>query len=59
MVLVSTKVHAAEHAAARREAKTMRELKIQMGPLFYFDMPLVLTTLEALLVQSTNLLVVK
>ena len=48
-----------ERAAVRRDAKTLQQLKIQMGSLFYFDKPLVLTTLGTLLVQSVNLLLVK
>ena len=45
-----------EYAAAWREAETLRELRISVGPVFYFDKPLVLTVIEAMLVQSANLL---
>ena len=45
-----------EYAAALREIETLRVLRMRVGPVFYFDKPLVLTVIEAMLVQSANLL---
>ena len=45
-----------EYAAVMRGAEALRELRIQMGSVFYFDKALVLTVIEAMFLQSANLL---
>ena len=40
-----------------REIGSMREVRIQAGSTFYYDMTLVLTVFEVVLVQSVNLLI--
>ena len=40
-----------------RESKSMKDLRVMAGSNFHYDMPLLLTVLEMVLVQSVNLLV--
>ena len=44
------------YTAVVREAEALRELRIQMGSAFYFDKAIVLTVIEAIFLQSANLL---
>ena len=47
-----------EHRISSQRTRTLRELRIHAGPVFFYDKQLVLTTVQIILVQSANLLVV-
>ena len=42
-----------------RELRNMQELRVRLGSIFYYDKPLLLTTFEILLQNSTNLLLLQ
>ena len=43
----------------RREMSNMQGLKVRVGSMFYYDSPLLLTTLDVLLTNAVNLLLFK